>query len=121
MPELLAARMPELAEDARTSRVHFLRDPRESRIVRVLVSGDDRTMRERFRVHRDDLGHDEPASAARTLGEEVDPPIRDAIPGPEVGQGRGKRNAVAHRSRTDVKLREQVRIFAAACIHSLPP
>ena len=59
MPELLAARMPELAEDARAGRVHLVRDPFESRIVRVVVPGDDGPVRERLRVHRDDLGDDE--------------------------------------------------------------
>ena len=121
MPELLATRMPELAENAPAGRVHFVRDLLEARIVRLLVPGDDRPVRECLRVHRDDLAHDQPASAPRTLGEKVDPPIRDAVPGPEVGQGRGKRDAVAQRPRPDLKVREQVRVPAAACVHAIPP
>ena len=87
MPELLAARMPELAEDARAGRVHLLRYPLESRIVRVVVPGDDGPVRERLRIHRDDLGHDEAAPAPRALGEEVDPSVRDAVPRPRSWSG----------------------------------
>ena len=121
MPELLAPRMPELAEDARSGRVHLVRDPLEGRVVRVLVPGDDRSVRERLRIHRDDLGHDEPAPATRPLGEKIDPSIRDPVSGPEVGEGRGKRDTVAYRPGPYRDLREQVRIRPSACVHVAPP
>ena len=121
MPELLAARMPELAEDAGAGRMHFVRHPAESRVVCVVVPGDDGTVRERLRVHRDDLGHDEPASAPRALGEKVDPPLRDAVPGSEVGQGGGKGDAVAQRPRPDLQRREQVWVGGVSWIHAASP
>ena len=121
MPELLAPRMPELTEDARSGRVHLVRDPLEARVVRVLVPGDDRSVREGLRIDRDDLRHDETATAPRPLREEVDPTIRDPVSGPEIGQSRGKRDAVGYRPSPHPELRKQVRIRAAACVHAAPP
>ncbi len=106
-PELLAPRMPELAHQARPRALDRGRRAAKAVLVGGVVAGDDRAVRQRRRVDRDDLGDDQAGAAARALGEEVDPAPGDALPGAEIGERRRQRDAVAQRAAADLQRTEQ--------------
>ncbi len=105
MPELLAARMPELPHEAAARLIDQRRRSAKPGLVRVVVPGDDGAVGQGLRIDRDDLGDQESRPTAGARRQEVDPAIRDAMSGPVVGECRGKRQAVAELAITEPKWR----------------
>ena len=95
MPQLLPAGMPELSHETGTGLLDGRRRAREAVVVRIVVAGDDGAVRERLRVHGDDLAHDETGAAARAGHEEIGPALGHPVCGTVVGERRGQGDAVA--------------------------
>ena len=87
-PQLLAPRVPELADEARARALDRRRGALEALLVGLVVAGDDCAMRERRRIDGDHLADDRPAATLGALGQEVDPALGDAMARPEVRQRR---------------------------------
>ena len=108
-PELLASRMPELRDEARARALDRFRGALEAVLVFRLVAGDDRAVRERGRIDRDDLGDDHAGAALGALGEEIDPALGHAMARAVVRQGRRQRDAVAQGAPADLQRTEKMR------------
>ena len=79
----------------------------EAIFIGGIESRDDRTLRQRRWIDRQDFGDDHARPAFGTFGQKIDPARRDAIAGTVVGQGGGQRNAVSQGAAPDLQRTEQ--------------
>ncbi len=114
VPKLLAAGMPQLADQARARVLDRAGGASKTRVVDVVVARHDGAVGERLRIDGDHLADEEPGASARARRQKVDPALGDPVAGAEIGQRRAKRNAIANLTIADPNGCEKVRKTHAA-------
>src|SRR5262245_31744234 len=112
-PKLLPPGMPQLTNKAGALAFDFGGSRLEAIFVPGVKSSDDRTLRQRRRVYRQDLGDDLARPALGPLGQKIDPARGDPIARAVVCQSSRKCNAIFHGAATDLQRTEQSSELAA--------
>ncbi len=112
-PKLLPPGMPQLTNKAGALAFDFCGSCLEGVLVPAVESSDDRTLRQRRRVYRQDFGDDHARAALGALSQEIDPARGNAIARAVIGQSGRKCNPIFQGAATDLQRTEQPSELAA--------